>query len=159
MARQTSRMEGAEEIAKVLEDLPTALEKTVLKQGVRAGAREIRDEAKDWAPSSGGQPSHPAFGPLEENIAVRTVPESQLKRYPAAAQVHNGDAYWGLFHEFGTSKMSAQPWLRPAAASAQGEATQAFLKTIFRGVKREAKKLAGKYGMLGKTRVRRLGRS
>jgi hypothetical protein len=35
--------------------------------------------------------------------------------------VHTARAFWGLFHEYGTSRMSARPWFRPTFVDRVGE--------------------------------------
>jgi HK97 gp10 family phage protein len=55
-----------------------------------------------------------------------------------------GDTYYWRFLEFGTAKMRAQPFMRPALENSLGEASAAFIteyeKAIDRAIKRAAKK-------------------
>jgi len=157
MASKQMGMTGGRELAQVLEQLPRQLQEPTLAKGLRPGATEIRDEARDWAPEATGGPSHPEYGRLSANIRVNKATKSQ-RRFKAHLIIHTGDAFWGMFKEFGTSKESAQPWFRPAVEAAWASALRAIGKRLARLVTTEADKLAGKYGSLGKTRRRRLGR-
>lgn len=157
MAKKQMRLEGAKELNQVMEALPQGLQEPTLAKGLRPGANEIRDEARDWAPQSPGGPTYPSYGSLVENIRVNKAKKGD-RRYQAHLVVHTSDAFWGLFSELGTSRQSATPWFRPAVESAWGRALQKIGKRMARVVQTEAEKLAGKYGSLGKTRKRRLGR-
>lgn len=157
MAKQQMRLEGGEELNQAMEALPRGLQEPTLAKGLRPGANEIRDEAQDWAPQSPGGPTYPSYGSLAENIRVNKAKKSE-RRHQAHLVIHTGDAFWGLFSEFGTSRQTATPWFRPAVESAWDYALQKIGKRMARLVEKEAEKLAGKYGSLGKTRKRRLGR-
>jgi HK97 gp10 family phage protein len=63
----------------------------------------------------------------------------------ASFSIHVGQAFWGMFLEFGTRNMQAQPFVRPALDAESGRAVREIGKALGRGVEREAKKLAGSY--------------
>ena len=52
--------------------------------------------------------------------------------------------YYGKFLEFGTSRMSAQPFLRPALENNLVESTNLFRKKLAMGIVRVAKKVGNK---------------
>lgn len=53
-----------------------------------------------------------------------------------------GQAYYGRFLELGTSKMSAQPFLRPALASTRDAAVRAFAEAFKRAIERAERKVS-----------------
>lgn len=89
-----------------------------LLSGVAEAARIIYDEVLLNAVRGG--PSFPdrQSGELEKNIYRAYVPDAstdEKKVYIVGARSRSKAFYWS-FLEFGTSKMPAQPFIRPAAA-------------------------------------------
>jgi HK97 gp10 family phage protein len=164
---ERAHIEGADQVARVLRSMPDAISENLLNRALRAGAKEIEEAAKHKAPTSGDP--HPLYGSLRDNIRISRVPKRE-REHPAELRVHNGDAFWGLFLEYGTSarqqkstgretgSMPAQPWLRPALAVSKRSALTKIGERLVKSVEKEAAKLAGKFGALGKARTRRLGR-
>lgn len=81
-----------------------------LPEAVAAGARPIAEEARRRAPRDRGD--------LVESIDDKPV---AAKGNSATHAVVAGEFY-SAFHEYGTSKMRAQPFMRPAADTKKGEA-------------------------------------
>lgn len=106
-------------------DLTSALDKyeqrvkqQALLSGVAEAARIIYDEVRLNAVRGG--PSFPdrQSGELEKNVYRAYVPEAstaERKVYIVGARSRSKAFYW-RFLEMGTSKMAAQPFIRPAAA-------------------------------------------
>jgi HK97 gp10 family phage protein len=155
----TASIQGADELQRVLRKLPTeALQESAMEKGTRAGAKVVAEEQRGYAPESGDS-DHGGYGSLVDNIRVNKAPKNmRLRRLRGHMIVHNGDAFWGLFLEFGTVKMSAQPWARPANDAAWRDAVQETGRRLVKVVDTEAKRLAGRFGALGKARKRRLTR-
>ena len=55
---------------------------------------------------------------------------------------HGGDLYYFRFLEFGTSKMKARPFLRPALAQNQQRTTAIMVDELKKGIDRTARRLA-----------------
>lgn len=130
-----------------------------------AGAAVIRNAAKEKAPVYHGEVSqgHPAPGTLRRSIVAKYAPEmsslgSQVyivtvrsgKKYQSVQRVRRGqkvtsneDAFYWTFVEFGTSKMSARPFLRPAFVEQQQAAVDRITEKLAERIELEATKLAG----------------
>jgi HK97 gp10 family phage protein len=102
---------------------------------MRAGMKLVQAEAKQLAPFDTGE--------LKSAIKIRA---GKTRRGSLAVEVRvgegdfKGDQYYAAFHEFGTSKMPARPFLRPALDSVGPEARDVAMKAIRDGVEREASK-------------------
>jgi HK97 gp10 family phage protein len=96
----------------------------LVEAGSMAAARVIRDEARAIAPRSAETPPH---GHLADHIGMEVV-----QRTAAGCVVHIGPDerhFHGRFVENGTSKMAAQPFLRPALDNKEREALEAFSRS------------------------------
>lgn len=130
MAVETT-LTGFDELAAKLREIPIALRKRVLRNALAAGARVVRDDAKRNAPvlHLGSSLKAPYRKPGTVRAAIRVRTSKQARRggdvgvyvnvKPAkaagrGAQSRNDPFYW-RFLEFGTKKMAARSFLRPAA--------------------------------------------
>lgn len=124
-------------ISKDLQALSKAENRRVLNKATRAGANVVRDEAKKRAPRKTGKLkknivtlSHKSPGP---NAAVSGVhirgrnPRTGNSDNTMKADNPNNSFYW-RFLEYGTSKMSARPFIRPAYEAKQMEIEKAIIK-------------------------------
>ena len=159
MAKTESvRIEGLAELARALRELPERVAKNGLRVSVYAGAKVIRDEARLRAPKAAqslglGQPPP---GTLKRSVIMKQVPElSSQTRQTFFVLVRHGkkyrnqgkkgnlsqDAWYWRFLEFGTRKMRARPFLRPALEAKRREAVQAMKERLAERIEREAKAL------------------
>ena len=159
------RLEGVEELDQLLRKLPQKVGDKVMAGAVRAGANVIRKAASDLAPvraeetlrrinpaKKTGEFRLPGF--LKRNIIVQRIkaPDRKTVRFLIGPI---REAYYGMFVEFGTRFMSAQPFLRPAFDREKRNAVTKMGQHLGRSVLREARKLAGplaKSGLLGRRR-------
>ena len=143
--QQSFRIDGLEELGKVISGLPVRLEKQVLRKVARAGATVARKRIKAAAPAETGPRSAASkkYGTLKSNIKVKNL--KQRHRSEFACKVTTGNAFWGSFSEFGTSHQPAKPWFRPAFDGSQSAAFQKMAEVAVSGVEAAAKTLAGKY--------------
>jgi HK97 gp10 family phage protein len=115
-------MEGAEELNAALEKLGDRATGLMLQRAAEEGGKVIQAEAERRAPRDSGN--------LQDNVVDRAIPRAQKQ---GRAQIDVGptrDAWYGAFLERGTSKMPAQPWLRPAFESSIPEAIAAVGKAL-----------------------------
>lgn len=124
-----------EALANDLQALSKAENRKVLTAATRAGANVIRDEARRKAPVKTGK--------LKRNIV--TMGRRSIKPNEAVSGVHirgrnpktgNSDnamkatdpknSFYWRFIEMGTSKMAAQPFIRPAFESKMSEMERAI---------------------------------
>lgn len=143
---------GARELEAALRQLPRATAKGVLRRALRKAAAPTATVAEALAPRG-------ATGNLLASIDVRTVlVKSQKKRRPKIGDVElfigattPKGAHAHLL-EFGTSKMAAQPFLRPAWDSTKQQVLDAIETEIWESLSKAARTLAKKAaaGTLGK---------
>lgn len=129
-------VENGDALKTVLNDLDEIASESVLRQAAVAGARVIHAEVKLRAPVDKGiyegKQSKRPFGFLREHIIIAYDDETSIPgRLASYIVTWSKDAFYGRFLEFGTSKMPAQPFLRPgfeakrkAAAAAVGDVIQ-----------------------------------
>lgn len=141
------RIEGAKEVEVVLRRLPNQVRGRVLRAVAMSGARVLRDAARQNAPVESGT--------LRESIVARG--ERRAGRHEVRVKVGPlRTAFYGLFQEFGTSRLAARPWLRPAFEASKVEALRRIGAALGPAIERAAKRLAGPLSRSGL--VRRTGR-
>lgn len=123
----TYRIQGIEQLRANFAAFPKAIATKALGQALAKAAALIRNEAKLRAPV--------ATGRLAANIIVAKDQKPQYAgmdaRYVVFVKYKGKDApiYW-RYVEFGTSKMSAKPYMRPAFEVMK----EAALKTILQSL-------------------------
>lgn len=157
-------IEGLDTFAQALKLLPDNVSRKILRGAVAAAGKVIRDEAKSRAPVHTGSVAqgHPPAGTLKRAIAqgrsnrfsrpgkevyhvfVRNsaVAGSKGKKIVAGGKF---DAYYWRYIEFGTSKMSARPFMRPAFEAKKDAAIEALTQYIAERFPQEAEKLGWKW--------------
>ena len=136
------RVQGLDQLAKALKNLPEEFRKGPLSAAVRAGGRVIAEDAARRAPNDTGK--------LKDNIGAFPIPKTRL---PAGIDYgveirgnERGKAgdpknvYYWRFVELGTSNMPAQPFLRPALATQSKAAIEEFRITFSRQLNRAAER-------------------
>jgi HK97 gp10 family phage protein len=150
------RVEGLDELAQKMRMMAPRLAKNGLRAAVYAGAKVIRDEARLRAPRWTGPVSkgHPPPGTLRRSIIMKQIREqSDARRQTFYVAVRHGkqyrnqgkkgnlsqDAFYWRFVEFGTVKMSARPFMRPAFEAKKREAVEAIKQRLAEKVEESAK--------------------
>ncbi len=143
------------DIKKKLGQLPGIIQQRVVVGATRAAAKVVADEAKENVPVRTGL--------LKKSIAVRMVPKRKtadghvkfyvvpLSKVKGTAKVSVGGqsgklkyttyAYYAHMVEFGTSKMAAQPFLRPAFLNSADKSVKAFQEYALKRIEKEVAKL------------------
>jgi HK97 gp10 family phage protein len=129
---------GLSELKQVLERLPQNVQRKVLSGAVRRGANSIRKDVLTRVPVGKEEP-HPKYGRLKDNI--RVIRMKGATRTEARFSVTIGRAYWGKFLEWGTSRQTATPFMRPAFDEKADQALQGVAETMAKGVLREVNNL------------------
>lgn len=156
--RTTVTIDGLAELDRALAELGPEATK-VGRTALRATANEVRDAVKAAAPVGTGTTKKTArnkrgdvreydYGRLRDNIRTREVRARRDNSVVMA--VTTGNAFWGRFLEYGTRKMTARPFFRPAWDAAQRPALDTLQDKLGAGIERTAKRLA---------RLRRGGRA
>lgn len=140
---------GLRELSDALKALPKKLERRVLKAALMTGAREIANEAKLRVPFRTGavrrniraRPGRPDQGHNATVIvSVRKLTGRQISRLKAKGKRVDDPFHW-RFVEFGTSKMPARPFMRPAFESKKVSAAHSIKDALKRRIEVEAAKL------------------
>lgn len=144
------QLQGLDGVLKRLKALPKKVERKLLRRAVRKGATIIRDAARQNARAV-DDPSTPES--IEKNIVVQE--SSRLGRSEGGVAMRvgvrggarapangdgdgkanpGGDTFYWRFIEFGTSKMQARPFMRPAMENNIEAATQAVTDELNKGL-------------------------
>jgi len=118
---------GLKELERKLLEMSPKLAKNALRAAVAAGARVVAAEARKNVPVDSGT--------LRRSIYTKQIREesgdTQQTFYVGARQgkkeqAKNRDGWYFPFVEFGTEKMAARPFMRPAFESTKDAAVQAI---------------------------------
>ncbi len=154
----TVQIKGLAELNRALAELPPRLARNVLRGSVAAGAAVIRQEAKERAPRYAGEVAagHPPPGTLKraiysaqarrlssllEQVYHVGVVSGKRAKVGKAKSGKSKDAYYWRFVEFGTVKMAARPFLRPAFEAKKLEAVEAIRRYMAERLAREVNQL------------------
>jgi len=147
-------MTGQKELIRAFDKLPDVVATKVMNSAMRQGANIFKKQAisnapvregdaglKRLFPKRSGRSEKRGPGFLKKNIVVRRFKTADKKTLLFRAGPTN-EAWYGMFLEFGTSVISATPWLRPAFEGKKGQVMAKIRKALWTGIKRETKKLA-----------------
>lgn len=147
----TVRIDGASELEALLKELPQRIAKNAVNHSLMAGAAVVVKELQATAPvgpDAGGKLRHGKgggaknYGKLRDNIKRATLKAGTASM---TVGVGIGKAFWGMFQEFGTSRMPAHPWFRRAWEASKRAALDAIGRDLGKSIEREALKLSGEY--------------
>lgn len=161
-------VQGAREIAAAMRELPRRVDRKILNAGLLAGARLVRDEARAIAPVLKNPDPRWRPGTLKKAIQAATIAASRtpyagevivrvrkltqariakLKRSAAkrGRSVNPIDPYYWFWVEFGTAKMKAQPFMRPAFEAQKNRAVDAAMQVFRDKVQLEIQKLGRRF--------------
>jgi len=141
---------GLSDLEKRLEDFPDRIARNILAGAIRAGAVVIQNEARQLAPASAedhylGKGSRRVLikaGELKrKGVKVRLAPrKSRTTPIEYWVYVSKRNWYW-KFPEFGTSKMPAQPFMRPAFEKMKEIAVERIREYLAARIVKEAAKI------------------
>lgn len=125
--RFSFKFEGGRELASALRSLPEALSRDVLINALTEAAEPMRQRMSQLAPREPGKPD------IADNIGISVANrlgdvgggrwEARHEDEHAVAVGPTKNFFYGIFLEYGTVKMRAQPFMRPAFDT---EAPRAF---------------------------------
>jgi len=122
-------IQGLQALMATLGNLPSALDqKQILAKALRVGAEPIRARAAELAPLG-------ETGKLREEMMI-----SVQQQVASSAVAKIGPArleFYGQFSEFGDSRQSAHPFLRPALDEKQEEALRIVGEELAAAILRE----------------------
>lgn len=122
----SGEIKGLEALINNLYALPEKVEKRVIRAAVRQGANVIKKKAQDYVPIDKGD--------LKKSIKVSGAKAKPgviaFKIRPVGSKKKGGNIFYGRFQEFGTSKMVAHPFMRPAYDEAGEDVLNTVINTI-----------------------------
>lgn len=98
----SAQIEGMQQLMQRLEQMGQSIEADLKEKALVAGAELMRDKVAEIVPVRTGK--------LKDNIIISNVEGNTIHIGPD----QQGTAFHGHFLEFGTKKMSAQPFMGPA---------------------------------------------
>lgn len=147
------KLSGFAELQQKLEHLPPAASRRILRRSVVAAVKPWRDEMiarvrrgfHHWTRKQsryGKQKAFraPVFGFLAKNIRISARVNKDLEATVAVGPARLG--FWARFLEFGTTKMRAFPFIRPAYEVRKQEVLDELGKQLKEGLEREGLKLS-----------------
>ena len=128
---------GLSQLVNNLNDLPLALgtQKNLIVRALRAGAEPIRARAAEMAPDD---PTTP-WSRIKENMMITVSDQTANGAVAKIGPSRKG--FVGQFSEWGTSRQSAKPFLKPAYDEKLDEAVRIIGETLADGIEKEMKKL------------------
>ena len=130
MADFAVEIQGLAHLDRALQELAWPAARRALRKGMRKGANVVRDEARAKAPVKTGN--------LKRKIRTRERSE-QDGNMRFAVEVPRS-AFYGRFLEYGTSKMAAKPFLRPAAEGKTEAAVTAMRDALAEAIEIEMRR-------------------
>ena len=139
---------GLKELQKALAELPQGIARNVLRGAVNAGATVIKTEAKARAPALTGVLKRALYQKQireKSNLLLQTFFVG-VRQGKSSKKTKKGviDAFYARFVEFGTSKMPARPFMRPAFESKKEAAVQAIKDYLTTRIPNEIEKASQK---------------
>lgn len=123
--RNNLTITGIKEIDRKLKGIPDKLAKKALRQSMRPAMKEVLKEAQQNAPVDSGD--------LKKSIKLKAGPRSKKAitlDVAVGEGFFKGDTFYAGFVEFGTSKMPAKPFMRPAYDSKGQDAKNKVIQDI-----------------------------
>jgi HK97 gp10 family phage protein len=121
-----TEIHGLEEIIRKLNALPDKLENKVVRAAIRQGANIIKEKAKSYVPIDTGD--------LKKSIKVTGTRYQKGKISfvirPSGNKKKGVSVFYARFIENGTSKMHAQPFMRPAFDESGDEVLNKTIEVI-----------------------------
>lgn len=133
-------VEGLEELREQFSALSDRMQAKALRDAMRGAARPVVQEARARAPVRTGR--------LRRNIIAKVFsgPKTVTAIIGFRAEGKRGDvrnAFYGMFLELGTSRMTARPMLRPALDAKGGEAVSLFAAALRKAIEAITRKARG----------------
>ncbi len=102
------RIEGGAKLAATLQSLPARVSKSIVRQALLEAAEPMRANASAMAPRAPGAPD------IADHIVAAPVDGRSARGTAAVAYGPERGFHYGFFLEYGTSRQSAQPFMRPS---------------------------------------------
>jgi HK97 gp10 family phage protein len=128
---------GVRELSKKLDELTLKVRGQVLRRAANAAVKPVLDAARGLIPVNKIQELHKTYkgrlvapGFAQRSIAAKVSLSRDGRAVFARMGVRREAFYAVNFVELGTSKMAAQPWLRPAFERTRSQALARFAEVL-----------------------------
>lgn len=154
----TVKIEGLEQLKKALNQLPVEIQQKALRSAVSASAKVVVDAAIAKAPagdtgnlkkaiyryrsrsgSGTGRETYLVGVRKGKKAYANTKRNRRLNRVGKKYTVE-GEAYYWRFLEFGTAKMQAKPFLRPAFEGSKTKILEIMKQRLSKAIENQTKK-------------------
>jgi HK97 gp10 family phage protein len=134
------KLRGDRALIELLDSLGKKHAKMAIRKGIRAGGKVLLEATKAVAPKDEGD--------LKTSIVLRVSKKKRKGEYAMRVQtgesgIGEGDDFYARMLEYGTHKMPARPWMRPAFAMNWGKAARVAQDIIRTEIFGAAKKARG----------------
>lgn len=123
------KIEGAKELEKKLLSFEPKLGRKIVRQALRKAAKPILAKAKSLVPVR--------TGALKKSLRIRAL-KKRKHRYGVMVATSEGwfvgMEFYGAFVEFGTDKITAQPFVRPAFDAEKANAERIIRTELRKGI-------------------------
>jgi HK97 gp10 family phage protein len=133
----TMEISGLKELADKMRAMGPDIARNALRAGVGEAARALRDEAKQTNPDDTGRTDRALYAKLiKEQSSDHQATYYVGARSGKRERKRDRDAWYWRFVEFGTVKMPARPFLRPAFEKLKMQAVDLIAARIAARIKR-----------------------
>lgn len=124
------KLEGMEEMLTRVQQLGDQASR-IENKALKAGGAVVQKRASELAPRSRRVKRH-----MADHIKISGVKTQEGIKYVEVGPTRgdNSEFFYAKFLEFGTSKMSARPFMGPAATESQGEVIEAMKAQLRAGL-------------------------
>jgi HK97 gp10 family phage protein len=136
----TIRVEGAREIEAALKELGVRASNRVLRSALMRAGTVLQRAARENAPQPGSADDPFATGALRKAITKR-LRRARPGKQELLVGIERPRSRIAHLVEFGTSRMAAEPYLRPALDEQGHEAVEVLRQAMVVGIAREVEKL------------------
>jgi HK97 gp10 family phage protein len=95
------QMQGMSELMRSIQEMGRIIDSQVTKKALKKSAELVKDKIEETVPVRTGN--------LKRNIVISEIEDDKIHIGPD----QQGDAFYGHFLEFGTSKAAAKPFMGP----------------------------------------------
>src|SRR5882724_9751186 len=138
----TVKIHGLDELQRNLERIPREVSKKILRRALRKAAKVVREAIVNFAPKASGflaEHFNIKFKSRKADIAGSAFigPDGKIK-YPNKQAMRVQDV--ARYHEFGTSKMAADPFMTRGFEQTKDQALEIIVEEIKKALAEETKK-------------------
>ena len=126
---------STDDLLKALKQFPQNIQKNVITGAIRAGCKPILNEAKANIPIDSGN--------LKKSMGIIKRKSRDKTKVRFSVTPRRGGKYDGFYAhmiEFGTSKMTAQPFMRPAYENQDDQSINAAKEYLAKRIDKEVEK-------------------